>query len=59
MEAFKDFLTKAADLYLAAPAFFNWAAPILVAIIGGMIWLAFWLGGKLSEGEIAELKELS
>ena len=56
MDAFKEFLTKAAELYLAAPAFFNWAAPILVAVFAGIVWFAWWLGGKLSEGEIAELK---
>ncbi|MBH5397380.1 hypothetical protein HZZ13_06190 [Bradyrhizobium sp. CNPSo 4010] len=56
MDAFKDFLTKAGELYLAAPAFFNWAAPILVAAFAGIVWFAWWLGGKLSEGEIAELK---
>jgi hypothetical protein len=46
MEAFKDFLTKAADLYLVAPAFFNWAAPILVAIIGGMDLASILVGWK-------------
>jgi len=56
MDAFKDFLSKAADLYLAAPAFFNWAAPLIFAGICAVIWFAWWLGGKLSEGEIAELK---
>lgn len=56
MDTFKDFVTKAAELYLAAPAFFNWAAPILVAVFAGIVWFAWWLGGKLSEGEIAELK---
>jgi hypothetical protein len=30
LDAFKDFVTKAAELYLAAPAFFNWAAPLLL-----------------------------
>jgi hypothetical protein len=30
MDAFKDFVTKAAELYLAAPAFFNWAVPLLL-----------------------------
>jgi hypothetical protein len=56
MDAFKDFMTKAAELYLTAPAFFNWAAPLLVACIGGLIWFAFWLGRKLSEGQIEQLK---
>ncbi|SDK27662.1 MULTISPECIES: hypothetical protein [Bradyrhizobium] len=56
MDALKDFLTKAADLYLAAPAFFNWAAPIFIAAIGGLIGLAYWLGGKFADSEINGLK---
>lgn len=56
MDAFSDFLIKAAQLYLSAPSFFNWAAPILVAAFAAIVWFAWWLGGKLSDGEIAELK---
>jgi hypothetical protein len=56
MDALKDFLTKAAELYMAAPAFFNWAAPIIVALIGGLIGVAYWLGGKFSESEVNGLK---
>jgi hypothetical protein len=56
MGAFKDFITKAAELYLTAPVFFNWAAPLLLACIGGFIWFAFWLGSKLSESQIEQLK---
>jgi hypothetical protein len=56
MDAFKDFITKATELYLTAPAFFNWAAPLLLACIAGLIWFAFWLGSKLSESQIEQLK---
>jgi hypothetical protein len=56
MSDFPNFLTKAAELYLAAPLFFNWAAPIVVAIVGGLIWLAYWLGGKFADSEINGLK---
>lgn len=56
MNAFNNFMTKAAELYLSAPTFFNWAAPLLLACIGGLIWLAYWLGGKLSEARIEQLK---
>jgi hypothetical protein len=48
----QNFLTKAAELYLAAPLFFNWAAPIVVAFISGLVWLAYWLGGKFADSEI-------
>jgi hypothetical protein len=56
MSDFRNFLTKAAELYLAAPLFFNWAAPIIVAIIGGLIGLAYWLGGKFADAEVNGLK---
>jgi hypothetical protein len=56
MNAFSNFMTKAAELYLAAPAFFIAAVPILITAVAGVVWFAWWLGGKLSEGEIAQLK---
>lgn len=56
MNAFQNFMSKAADLYLAAPIFFNWAAGVVFAIACGVIWFAYWLGGKLLEGQVAELK---
>ena len=52
MGDFQNFLTKGADFYLVAPSFFNWAAPIVVATIGGLIWLAYWFGGKFADSEI-------
>src|SRR5258708_7304086 len=56
MNAFPNFLTKGAEFYLSAPTFFNWAVPILLAGIGGIIWLAYWLGGKFADSEINGLK---
>ncbi|QND70808.1 hypothetical protein [Tardiphaga robiniae] len=56
MNGFTNFLTKAAEFYLSAPTFFNWAGPVLVAIAGGIIWLAYFLGGKFAESEINGLK---
>jgi hypothetical protein len=52
MDDFQNFVTKAAELYSAAPLFFNWAAPIVVAFISGLVWLAYWLGGKFADSEI-------
>jgi hypothetical protein len=56
MNAFTNFLTKGAEFYLSAPIFFNWAAPLLLAGIGGIIWFAYWLGGKFADSEINGLK---
>lgn len=56
MAAITNFMTKAAEFYLSAPAFFNWAAPLLVVGIGGLVGLAYWLGGKLAEAENNGLK---
>lgn len=49
-------MIKAAELYLAAPDFFKWAVPSLLTLIGLVVWFAFWLGKKLSEGQIEQLK---
>ena len=57
METFKVFMIKAAANPLpAAPDFFKWAVPSLLTLIGLVVWFAFWLGKKLSEGQIEQLK---
>ena len=56
MDGFQSFMTKAAELYLAAPQFFNWLAPVLLALFGGSVWLAYWLGSKFSKAENDGLK---
>jgi hypothetical protein len=56
MNGFTNFLNKAAELYLAAPLFFNWFAAFLVTLVGGLLWLSYWLGGKFSQAEISGLK---
>src|SRR5882762_6068153 len=56
MNDFASFLSKGAEFYLSAPAFFNWGAPLVVGIVGGLIWLAYWLGGKFAESENTGLK---
>ncbi|MET4295934.1 hypothetical protein ABIB06_006860 [Bradyrhizobium sp. LB8.2] len=56
MNSFQTFLIKAADLYLSAPVFFNWVAGIVATGTIAVVWFAYWLGGKLSEGVVAELK---
>jgi hypothetical protein len=56
MNAFTNFMTKAAELYLSAPLFFNWAVSIIVVSIGGLIGLAYWLGSKFAKAESDGLK---
>jgi hypothetical protein len=56
MNAFLNFMTKAAELYLAAPMFFNWIVPTVVVAVGGLIWLAYWLGSKFAKAESDGLK---
>lgn len=56
MNAVTNFLTTGALFYLSAPTFFNWAVPLLLAGIGAIIWVAYWLGGKFRDSEINGLK---
>lgn len=56
MNSFQNFLIRAADFYLAAPTFFNWIGGLIVVVICATVWFAYWLGSKLSESSIAELK---
>ena len=56
MNAFLNFMTKVAELYLTAPSFFNWIGPALVVAVGGIIWLAYWLGSKFAKAESDGLK---
>jgi hypothetical protein len=56
MSDFQYFLTKAENLYQAAPQFFNWAGPIIAGAIAGTVWLVYWLGGKFADAEINGLK---
>jgi hypothetical protein len=56
MNAFLEFMKKAAELYLAAPVFFNWIGPLVVVAIGGLIWMAYWLGSKFAKAESDGLK---
>jgi len=49
-------MTKVAELYLTAPSFFNWIGPALVVAVGGIIWLAYWLGSKFAKAESDGLK---
>lgn len=56
MDGFTTFLTKGAEFYLSAPTFFNWAGPASAVGIGGVIWLAYWLGGKFADSEINGLR---
>lgn len=59
MSDFMNFMTKGAEFYLAAPNFFKWVLPVVVAAIGGAIWLAYFLGGKFAAAEINGLKAQS
>jgi hypothetical protein len=56
MDAFTNFLTKGVEFYLAAPAFFNWSVPAVFVGIGGITWLAYWLGGKFADSEVRGLR---
>lgn len=56
MHAFTTVVTRGAEFYLSAPTFFNWAGPLLFVGISGVIWFAYWLGGKFADSEINGLK---
>jgi hypothetical protein len=56
MNAFQNFLEKSAELYFAAPTFFNWVLPSLFALFCAIVYFAFWLGGKLEDAEKRGLK---
>jgi hypothetical protein len=56
MNSFTNFLTKAAEFYLSAPSFFNWAAPIAFALLCVVIYGAYWLGTRLEGSSREALK---
>src|SRR5450432_1431461 len=56
MNAFQNFLEKAAELYLTAPIFFNWLFPSVFFLLCVIFYFAFWLGVKLEDAEKKGLK---